>query len=64
MMSYCFMALYLPANFPCVYVIEKFGLRWGVIGGIASTTLGLWVRCGVNHSFAWALTGNIIIALG
>ena len=47
-MSYSFMALYLPMNFPCVYVIEKWGLRWGIIGGIASTALGLWIRTFLN----------------
>ena len=64
LMSYSFMALYLPMNFPCVYVIEKFGLRWGIIGGIASTALGLWVRTLLNHDFMYALIGNIIMALG
>ena len=48
MMSYSFMVLYLPMNWPCVYVVEKFGLRWGVIGGIMSTALGLWIRCFLN----------------
>ena len=64
MMSYSFMVLYLPANFPCVYVIEKWGLRWGIILGIASTCLGLWIRTLLNTSFNWALIGNIIMALG
>ena len=63
-MSYSFMALFLPANFPCVYVLEKFGLRWGIVGGIVSTTVGLWMRCLLNSSFSFALLGNIIIALG
>lgn len=48
MMSYSFMVLFLPMNFPCVYVIENYGLRWGVIGGILSTTIGLWIRCFIN----------------
>ena len=64
MMSYSFMALYLPMNFPCVYIVEKYGLRWGVIGGIVSTALGLWIRCLVNQSFFFALLGNTIMALG
>ena len=63
-MSYSFMALYLPMNFPCVYVVEKFGLRWGVIGGILSTVLGFWIRCFINQSFYFALIGQIIVALG
>ena len=64
MMSYSFMVLYLPMNFPCVYIVENYGLRWGVIGGIVSTTLGLWIRCFINQSFFFALLGNTIMAIG
>ena len=64
LMSYSFMALYLPMNFPCVYVVEKFGLRTGIIGGIVSTALGLWTRCLINQSFLFALLGNVLMALG
>ena len=63
-MSYSFMVLFLPMNFPCVYVLEKFGLRWGIIGGIASTCLGLWVRTLLNVNFYFLLIGQIIMALG
>lgn len=58
------MALFLPMNFPCVYVLEKWGLRWGVIGGIISTMIGLWLRCFINTSFYIALVGQIVMALG
>lgn len=47
-MSFSFMALYLPMNFPCVYIVEKCGLRWGIIGGTVATALGLWIRCFIN----------------
>ena len=63
-MAYSFMALYLPMNFPWVYVVEKYGLRVGVVGGILSTTLGLWVRCFINKNFYTALIGQIIMAIG
>ena len=56
-MSYSFMVFFLPMNFPCVYVIEKYGLRAGVIWGIVSTCVGLWIRCLINKSFWFALTG-------
>jgi fucose permease len=48
MMSYSFMVLFLPMNFPCVYVLETYGLRWGVLLGIVSTAVGLWMRCLIN----------------
>lgn len=63
-MSYSFMVLYLPMNFPCVYVVERYGLRVGIIGGIVTTALGLWVRCLLSTSIYFALFGQIIMALG
>ena len=51
-------------NFPCVYVVEKYGLRWGVISGIVITTIGLWIRVFINESFYAALTGQIVMAIG
>ena len=62
--SYSFMALYLPSNFPCTYITEKYGLRWAVICGMLTTTLGLWVRTLLNIDFTFALIGNIIVAAG
>ena len=64
MMSYSFMVLFLPMNFPCVYVTERHGLRTGVILGVVITALGLWTRCLVNVSFSYCLLGNIIMAIG
>ena len=57
MMSYSFMVLYLPMNFPCVFVVEKKGLRWGVILGSGFTAIGLWTRCLINKNFYLALVG-------
>jgi len=64
MMSYSFMVLFLPMNFPSVHVIEKYGLRCGIIAGIVSTAAGLWVRCFINTNFYTALVGQIIMAMG
>eukprot|EP00347_Sterkiella_histriomuscorum_P005469 403356498 len=57
------MIMYLPLNFPSVYALDKLGLRWGVLIGIALTALGLWVRCLINHSFAWVIVGQTILAI-
>ena len=51
-------------NFPCVYVVEQYGLRVGIIGGIVSTALGLWTRCLLSKSIYFALLGQVIMALG
>ena len=57
MMSYSFMVLFLPMNFPCVYIIEVYGLRMGVILGIVTTAIGMWTRTLINVSFTYALIG-------
>ena len=48
LMSYCFMVLYVPANFPSIYIVDKYGLRIGTIVGIGLTTLGISIRVFVN----------------
>ena len=62
--SYSYMALYLFLNFPGVWFVDKFGLRWGVLVGIVLTTIGCWVRCAINTSFTWVLIGQVIMAMG
>ena len=62
--SYSYMALYLPLNFPGVWFVDKFGLRWGVFTGILLTTIGCWVRIAINYSFTWVLVGQCIMAVG
>ena len=48
LMSYSFMALYVPVNFPSVYIVDKYGLRVGTLIGISLTTFGICIRCLVN----------------
>eukprot|EP00347_Sterkiella_histriomuscorum_P005502 403356370 len=62
-LSQIYMIMYLPLNFPSVYALDKLGLRWGVLIGIALTALGLWVRCLINYSFAWVIVGQTILAI-
>ena len=64
LMSYSFMGLYLPMNFPSVYVVERWGLRVGTVVGISITTFGLWLRCLVNVNFYTLLMGQITMAIG
>ena len=64
LMSYSFQALYLPVNFPSVYVVDKYGLRMGTIFGIVLSTVGLWIRCFVNMNFYTLLVGQIFMGIG
>ena len=51
-------------NFPSVIVLDKWGLRIGVIIGMFLTTLGLWLRSLVGVSFVYAIIGQTIMAIG
>ena len=56
-MSYCFMVLYIPANFPSVYLVENYSLRSSILVGTVFTSLGIIVRCLVNVNFYTLFTG-------
>ena len=56
-MSQIYMFAYLPLNFPSVFALDKWGLRYGVLIGISLTTLGLWLRSLINYSFTWVIVG-------
>jgi hypothetical protein len=63
-MMQSYLILYVPMNFPSVTVLDKWGLHIGVGIGIGMTTLGLWIRCLTNFSFAFSVIGQTIMALG
>ena len=52
-MSY--MIWFLPSNFPSVKGLDTYGLRKGLLVGIIGTTIGCWLKVGVNSSF-WFVT--------
>lgn len=56
--------MYLPVNFPSVYIVEKWGLRVGTLFGIVLSTIGLWIRCLINVNYYTCLVGQILLAIG
>ncbi len=62
-MSYSYMIMFVPVNFPSVAALDKWGLRFGVSFGIILTTLGLWLRCMINIDFWFAIIGQTILAI-
>ena len=56
-LTLCYLLMFVVANFPSVYVLDKFGLRNGVIVGILLTAVGLWIRCLINYNFVWCIIG-------
>ena len=63
-MTLSYLLLFAFANFPSVYMLDKFGLRNGVIVGILLTAVGLWIRCLINTSFLYCIIGQTLMALG
>lgn len=61
-MSYCL--LFLPMNFPSTYVLDKYGLRVGVVVGFFIQALGMWCRCLVNKFFWFVVMGQTLTAIG
>lgn len=56
-MTLSYLLLFGVSNFPSVLVLDKYGLKIGMICGIGLTAFGLWIRCLLNVSFAFALVG-------
>jgi len=54
-------------NFPSIFVLDDYGLRWGVTIGTILTIIGLWLRTLVNTSengFIWVIVGQILGGIG
>ncbi|MBN2157123.1 MAG: MFS transporter [Candidatus Lokiarchaeota archaeon] len=59
-----FLYAYIPINFLASYLIDKWGLRWGVgVGVILTGVFGL-LRAFNNTNFLWVLLMQIGIAIG
>jgi len=49
---------YIPSNFVASYLIDTYGLRFGIISGAILTTIGLWIRCLCKESFYFIFAGQ------
>ena len=63
-MSFIYMAAFLPCNFPAAIVLDKYGLRVGLLLGTLLTTIGLWLRCLINISFWFPFIGQTLMGIG
>ena len=59
-----YMIVFLFVNYPANLIINKGGLRLGVLIGIGFTVLGMLVKCLVNKSFIWVIVGQVLSATG
>ena len=56
-LSLIYLLSYPPLNVPAVYVLEKHGLRVGILIGITCTAIGQITKCFLPLSTAFLLTG-------
>lgn len=59
-----FMYAYIPANFLASYLIDKWGMRWGVGVGVIMTGVFGFLRAFNNTNYWWVLSMQIGIAIG
>ncbi len=59
-----FMYAYIPANFLVSYLIDKWGMRWGVGVGVIMTGIFGFLRAFNNTNYWWVLSMQIGIAIG
>jgi len=63
-LSWIFMVMFLPMTPIATYAIEKVGLRFSMLTGLALETLGFWLRVGINRDFRYVMLGQTMITLG
>jgi MFS family permease len=63
-LSMSFMIFYLLMNFPASYILDRYGLRFGLIIGFFIQAVGICFRCFINQEFKWVIFGQTLIALG
>ena len=50
--------------FPGNYILDKFGLKIGILLNGFFMILGIWIRCLVNYNFWFVILGNAISGIG
>lgn len=58
------MLLHFPLSFPANYVVDKYGIKAGVIVAGIFLLIGSWIRCLVNvngGSFGFSIVGAICV---
>jgi len=59
-----FMIAYIPVNFLASWLIDRYGLRWGVGIGVILTGICGFLRAFYNENYFWVLGMQIGVAIG
>jgi len=52
-----FVITFIPINFPANFVIDKGGLKLGILVGMALGAVGMWIKALININFAFVYLG-------
>ena len=55
--GFIYMGIFIIVNFPSNYVLDRGGLRIGVLTGVILTVVGMWTKCLINKSFNYVFLG-------
>lgn len=55
--SLIYMAIFIIFVFPTNYVLDRGGLKIGILLGIFLTVAGMWTKCLINKGFYFVLIG-------
>ena len=63
--SEVFIFMYVPLNFPFVWLIDNWGIRFSITSGALLTFAGVWIRmiALIKYSFYWMLAGQTVGAI-
>jgi hypothetical protein len=61
--SLIYMLLFVVFVFPSNIMLDKGGLRLGILIGFILTTAGMWVKCLINDSIAFVYIGQLLAAM-
>ena len=59
-LSMVFMYLYIPLSFPALFLVQKIGMRRGLMFGAVLNTLGAWVRWQYLPSYTMVYVGTVL----
>jgi FLVCR family feline leukemia virus subgroup C receptor-related protein len=60
----CYLVVYVFINFPSNWVLDRKGIKKGLVVGAILTTLGAALRFFSTYSFGFVILGQIICATG
>ena len=59
--SFIHLALHAPVSFPANYIVDKHGVKVGIMIGAILCTIGSWIRVFINKNFVFVIIGQVFL---